>query len=120
MRKAAETTVIRVLVALSLTLNLVFAVLLIRGQQPQTTATPLTPAKQPLVDAGAAASIASYHRALDTKGLSGNERAALMLAYLQERFAPTDAPHLRHASFCDAPAKVLDRATTRNVIERGR
>lgn len=108
----------RVLVALSLTLNVVFAVLLIRGQQPQTTRTTVTSAKQPLVDAGAATSIASYHRALDTKGLNEKERAALMLAHLQERFAQPDALQ-RHASFCDAPAKVLDRARDETLSSVG-
>lgn len=109
----------RVLIALSLTLNVVFAVLLIRGQQPQITLTTVTSAKQPVVDAGAATSIASYHGALGTKGLNDKERAALMLAYLQERFAQPDALRQRHASFCDAPAKVLNRARDETLSSVG-
>lgn len=57
-----------------------------------------------------ATTIESYYRALDTKGLNTKERASLMLAYLHERFGESAAQQQRHASFCDAPAKVLDRA----------
>ena len=82
---------IHVLVALSLILNVVFAVLLMRGQQPDTARSTVTSTTQPVVTATDATTIASYHRALYTKGLSEKERAALMLAYLQERFAQADA-----------------------------
>lgn len=113
------TTVTRVLISLSLTLNVVFALLLIRGQQPQTTRTTVTSAKQPQIDAGPATSIASYHLLLDTKGLNEKERAALMLRYLQERFAQPDALRQRHASLCDAPAEVLARARNEVLLSTG-
>lgn len=109
----------RVLIALSLILNVVFAVLLIRGQQLDTARTAVTSAKQPLINAADPTTIASYHSALDTKGLNDKERASLMLVYLRERFVQPDAQQQRHASFCDAPAKVLDRAREEAVSSLG-
>lgn len=110
----------RVLVALSLILNLVFAFFLIRGQQPDAARTAVTSAKQQLVKVAdaqgsaasdlAATTIESYYRGLDTKGLNEKERASLMLAYLQERYGQPDAQQHRYATFCGSPAKVLDRA----------
>lgn len=42
-----------------------------------------------------------------------------MLAYLQVRFAQPDALQQRHASFCDGPAKVLDRARDETLSSVG-
>jgi hypothetical protein len=100
-------------------LNVVLAVLLTRGQQLDTARTAAISAKQPLVTAAGPTTIASYRSALDTKVLNDKERTSLMLAYLQERFAQPDARQQRHASFCDAPAEVLDRARDEAVSSLG-
>lgn len=116
----------RALFGLSLILNVVFAFFLMPGVQPDTARTANRPAAQ-VVDDGQgsaasnppAATIASYYRVLDTKGLDDNERAALMLAYLQERFGSADGSHERDAIFCDSPGEVLDRARDEALLALG-
>jgi hypothetical protein len=109
--------VARALVALSLILNVVFAFLLVRGQHPLTARA--AAAQSSAASNLTATTIESYYRALHTKGLNERERASLMLAYLQERYGPSNAWQPPYATFCDSPANVLDRARDEALSSMG-